>query len=362
MVSVKLDHVTKRFGEVTAVNDVSFTIPDKELAVIVGPSGCGKTTVLRLIAGLEKPDSGYIYFGKVCVNDVAIRDRGIAMVFQDYALYPHMSVYDNMAFGLRNLGYKKEEVDKRVKNAAKLLDITHLLERKPSQLSGGQKQRVALGRAIVREPKIFLWDEPLSNLDAKMRVIMRAELRKLQKELKITTIHVTHDQLEAMTMADRVIVMRAGRVEQVGTPEEIYDFPANTFVAGFIGTPPINFFRASVVMKKSKVILDAGEFSIELPSEIAKIIRKADCREVIAGVRPEDILISRKGEKNTIEMKVDLVEPIGSEDFLYMSRGNLRMVAKAPPKIGLKMGDKITITFNMKHIHIFDAKTEKAVV
>lgn len=362
MVSVKLEHVTKKFGDVVAVDDVSFNVPDRELAVIVGPSGCGKTTVLRLIAGLEKPDSGKIYFGNTCVNDVSIRDRRIAMVFQDYALYPHMSVYDNMAFGLRNLGYSREEIDKRVKKAAELLDIKHLLERKPGQLSGGQRQRVALGRAIVREPSVFLWDEPLSNLDAKMRVLMRAELRKLQKELKTTTIHVTHDQLEAMTMADRVIVMRAGRVEQVGTPSEVYDFPANTFVAGFIGTPPINFFRASVVRKRRAVALDAGEFSLNVPPDVAKIVGKAGCTEVIVGVRPEDVLLAKSKDSNVVEMRVELVEPIGSEDLIYLSRGDLRFVAKGPAKVDLKMGDKALVTFNIKRIHIFDAKTEKAIV
>jgi len=362
MVSVRLEHVIKKFGEVTAVSDVSFHIPDQELAVIVGPSGCGKTTVLRLIAGLEKPDSGKIYFGKTCVNNVPIRERGIAMVFQDYALYPHMSVYDNMAFGLRNLGYSVKEIDHRVKKAAQLLEIQQLLDRKPGQLSGGQRQRVALGRAIVREPKVFLWDEPLSNLDAKMRVTMRAELRKLQKELKITTIHVTHDQLEAMTMADRVIIMRAGKVEQVGKPEEVYDFPANTFVAGFIGTPPINLFRASVVGRKGSLVLDAGEFSITLPAEIARVVRKAGCSEVIVGVRPEDVLLTEGRQKNALEMRIDLVEPVGSEDFLYMSTGAIRFVAKVPPKAGLAAGKKVFVTFRMERVHIFDGKTERAIV
>jgi len=254
------------------------------------------------------------------------------------------------------------EIESKIRKAARLLEIQQLLDRKPNQLSGGQKQRVALGRAIVREPKVFLWDEPLSNLDAKMRVTMRAELRKLQKELKITTIHVTHDQLEAMTMADRVIIMRAGKVEQVGKPEEVYDFPANTFVAGFIGTPPINLFRASVVGRKGSLVLDAGEFSITLPAEIARAVRKAGCSEVIVGVRPEDVLLTAERQKKALEMRIDLVEPVGSEDFLYMSTGAIRFVAKVPPKAGLAVGKKVFVTFRMERIHIFDGKTEKAIV
>lgn len=359
---VKLEHVTKRFGETVAVNDMDLTIKDKELAVFVGPSGCGKTTTIRLIAGLETADSGKIYFDNEVINNLPIRKRRIAMVFQDYALYPHMTNYDNMAFGLRNLGHSEQEIKQRIQKAASMLGIEHLLQRKPKQLSGGQQQRVALGRAIVREPRVFLWDEPLSNLDAKMRVTMRAELKKLQRELKTTTIHVTHDQLEAMTMADRVVVMHQGSVKQIGTPDEIYDHPADTFVAGFVGTPPINFFKCSLDEKGGEILLDAGDFHIKLPSKLAKIVVKhATSSEVVAGIRPEDVKIMNGKGKNLIPTKVEIVEPVGSDNFIHFAIGKGIIVAKTPPDVKMEVGNRVKITFDLNRIHIFDGKTEKAI-
>lgn len=360
MVRVKLEHVTKRFGETVAVNDMNLTIKDKELAVFVGPSGCGKTTTIRLIAGLETVDAGKIYFDNEVINKLPIRKRRIAMVFQDYALYPHMTNYDNIAFGLRNLGHSEQEIKQRIQKAACLLGIEHLLQRKPKQLSGGQQQRVALGRAIVREPQVFLWDEPLSNLDAKMRVTMRAELKKLQRELKITTIHVTHDQLEAMTMADRVVVMHNGSVKQVGTPDEIYGHPTDTFVAGFVGTPPINFLKCSFDERNGK--LDAGSFVIKLPPNLAKIVKKrATSSDVTAGVRPEDVKIGDGKGKNLIPAKVEIVEPVGSDNFIHFAVGKGVIVSKTPPDIKMEVGKRTKITFDLRKIHIFDGKTEKAI-
>jgi len=361
MVSVTLKNVTKKFGTTVAVNNVSLKVKDRELAVFVGPSGCGKTTTLRIVAGLETPDEGDIYFDKKRVNDLSIKERKIAMVFQDYALYPHMTVYDNMAFGLRNLGYEEREIERRIKRAAELLEIGHLLKRKPGQLSGGQQQRVALGRAIVREPNVFLWDEPLSNLDAKMRVIMRAELKKLQRELRTTTIHVTHDQLEAMTMGDRVVVMHGGSVKQIGTPEEIYSRPVDTFVAGFVGTPPINFVRCSVEERKGAVTLNAGDFRLRLPARLGNLVRRnASGPEVILGVRPEDIKIEDGGEK--IQARVELVEPVGADNYVHFAVGRGKLIAKTPASFRPGLGKTVRISFDMGKIHVFDGKTEKAIL
>jgi multiple sugar transport system ATP-binding protein len=361
MVSVRLKNVTKKFGSTVAVNNVSLEVKDRELAVFVGPSGCGKTTTLRMVAGLEIPDEGDIYFDKTRVNDLPIKDRRIAMVFQDYALYPHMTVYDNMAFGLRNLGYEEAEIERRIKKAVELLEIGHLLKRKPGQLSGGQQQRVALGRAIVREPNVFLWDEPLSNLDAKMRVIMRAELKKLQRELKITTIHVTHDQLEAMTMGDRVVVMHAGSVRQIGTPEEIYSRPVDTFVAGFVGTPPINFVRCSVEGSREAVILNAGDFRLRLPARLGRMVSKsATGSEVILGVRPEDVKVGDGGGQR-IRARVELVEPVGADNYVHLVIGRGKLIAKTPASFRPDLGTAVKLSFDMEKIHVFDGKTEKAI-
>ncbi|MEM2878547.1 MAG: sn-glycerol-3-phosphate ABC transporter ATP-binding protein UgpC [Candidatus Hadarchaeales archaeon] len=361
MVKVVLKNITKKFGDTVAVNNVSLEVRDKELAVFVGPSGCGKTTTLRIIAGLETPDSGDIYFGKQRVNDLSIKDRKIAMVFQDYALYPHMTVYDNMAFGLRNMGYKEPEIARRIKKAAELLEIEKLLGRRPAALSGGQRQRVALGRAIVREPSVFLWDEPLSNIDAKMRVVMRAELKNLQRELKTTTIHVTHDQLEAMTMGDKVVVMHAGSVKQVGPPEEIYSHPVDTFVAGFVGTPPINFIKCSVKERAGKIFLDAGEFTVGLDRKQGRLVKScATGSEVIIGVRPEDVKID--GIRGAgISAKVELVELVGADNYVHLKAGKGKIIAKTPPNIRPAVGKAVMVRFDPDKIHVFDGKTEKAI-
>ncbi len=289
MAKVLLEQVSKQFGTVVAVNSVTLEIPDKQFTVLVGPSGCGKTTCLRLVAGLEEASAGNIYIGERLVNDVAPKDRDIAMVFQNYALYPHMSVYDNMAFGLRLRKYPRAEIDRRVKEAAEMLGIQELLARKPKQLSGGQRQRVALGRAIVREPQVFLMDEPLSNLDAKLRVQTRAEIKKLHARLQTTTIYVTHDQVEAMTMGDRIVVMKDGLVQQVDSPLNLYEKPANLFVAGFIGSPAMNFLEAKLARQDSKMFVDGGVFRAEIPQAYIPKLSAWAGRPVIFGIRPEDI-------------------------------------------------------------------------
>jgi multiple sugar transport system ATP-binding protein len=358
LASVTLEKVTKRFGQVTAVDCVSLRINDGELVVLVGPSGCGKTTLIRMIAGLETPDEGKIYLDDVVVNDMPPKDRNVAMVFQDYALYPHMTVFENMAFALRNFGYSEAEIRKRIKEAARLLGIENLLDRKPAQLSGGQRQRVALGRAIVREPKVFLWDEPLSNVDAKLRVGMRAELRKLQKRLKVTTIHVTHDQVEAMTMADRVAVMKDGKVRHFGTPEEVYAKPADEFVAGFIGSPPMNFFDCTLVKKGRKLVLDAGDFKLVIPREIAKLL-PAGVTDLRLGIRPEHMRLTDGGG---IRAKVDVMEPLGSELIVHLLIGKTPAVVSVDPSVSLRTGQAVGLEFPTDKIHIFDRKTGKAII
>src|SRR5512136_240006 len=293
MASVKYDHVYKRYGEVVAVNDLCIDIADKEFLVFVGPSGCGKTTSLRLLAGLEEISDGNIYIGDRLVNDVAPKDRNIAMVFQSYALYPHMSVYDNMAFGLKLRKVPKAEIDKRVKQAAEILGIAQLLDRKPRQLSGGQRQRVAVGRAIVRDPAVFLFDEPLSNLDAKLRVQTRAEISKLHQRLGTTFIYVTHDQVEAMTMASRIAVMKDGLLQQIDTPQHLYDHPNNVFVAGFIGSPSMNFFDATLVDQDSKLFVDGGTFKLAVPESKKATYLPYKGKKVVFGIRPEDIFTAQ---------------------------------------------------------------------
>ena len=289
MASVTFDHITKRFGDVAAVNDLNIQIEDKEFLVLVGPSGCGKSTALRCLAGLEDVSEGRILIGDQVVNDVAPKDRDIAMVFQSYALYPHMSVFDNMAFGLKLRKVPKEEIKRRVNEAAQMLGIKELLERKPRQLSGGQRQRVAVGRAIVREPKVFLFDEPLSNLDAKLRVETRANISKLHLQLQTTFIYVTHDQMEAMTMASRIAVINKGILQQIDTPQTLYDKPTNLFVAGFIGSPSMNFFNAKVVQDGDKYLIDADTFKVETPTEWGHVLMPYVGKEIIFGLRPEDI-------------------------------------------------------------------------
>ena len=366
MASVTYEHVTKRFGDVIAVNDLSIQIADKEFLVFVGPSGCGKTTSLRLLAGLEELTEGNIYIGDRLVNDVAPKDRDIAMVFQSYALYPHMSVYDNMAFGLKLRKTPKAEIDRRVKESAAILGIENLLDRKPKQLSGGQRQRVAVGRAIVRNPAVFLFDEPLSNLDAKLRVQTRAELSKLHKRLGTTFIYVTHDQVEAMTMATRIAVMNNGILQQVDTPQVLYDKPGNLFVAGFIGSPSMNFFDATVVESDGKLLIDGGSFRVEVPEKKKGALLPHKGKEVVFGIRPEDIHAKPYVPPGILEAdvqaKVDVTELMGNEIFIYALTGNKSFIARVDPRCRARAGEQIELAFNMDNMHAFDQKTEVAIV
>ena len=365
MASVKFDHVYKRFDEVVAVNDLNLEIEDKEFLVLVGPSGCGKSTALRLLAGLEDLSEGNLQIGDRVVNDVAPKDRDIAMVFQSYALYPHMSVYDNMAFGLKLRGYDKGDIDKRVQNAAEILGITVLLERKPRQLSGGQRQRVALGRAIVRDPQVFLLDEPLSNLDAKLRVQTRAEITKLHKRLAATFIYVTHDQTEAMTMASRIAVMNAGILMQVDSPQNLYDSPNNLFVAGFIGSPAMNFFNAELTKKGDDIAVKTDAFTVNVPEERRAVLKPYIGKNVVFGLRPEDIHDPNFAPPHimaqNVEAEVDITELMGNEIFLFLKSKDSEYVARVDPRTSYKMGDKVTMAFNMENMHIFDKETEQVV-
>jgi multiple sugar transport system ATP-binding protein len=365
MASVTYDHVFKSFGDVVAVNDMNIEVADKEFLVLVGPSGCGKTTALRLLAGLEEISDGEIKIGDRVVNDVAPKDRDIAMVFQSYALYPHLSVHDNMAFGLKLRKFSKEEIKRRVGEAADILGIHDLLDRKPRQLSGGQRQRVAVGRAIVREPKVFLFDEPLSNLDAKLRVAMRAEINKLHQRLQTTFIYVTHDQVEAMTMATRIAVINKGILLQVDSPQNLYDSPNNLFVAGFIGSPAMNFFPAKLRKDNGKLMIDTGAFTVAIPSENAKPYETHEGKNVIFGIRPEDIHDPKFTPPNVhtenVESQVDVTELMGNEIFLHMLSGENSFVARVDPRSNMRVGEKTQIAFDMDNIHVFDAETEEAI-
>jgi multiple sugar transport system ATP-binding protein len=365
MAKIIFDHVTKRFDEVVAVNDLDINIEDKEFLVLVGPSGCGKSTALRCLAGLEDITEGQIYIGDRVVNDVAPKDRDIAMVFQSYALYPHMSVYDNMAFGLKLRKYPKDEIKRRVDEAANILGIEALLERKPRQLSGGQRQRVALGRAIVREPKVFLLDEPLSNLDAKLRVQTRTEITKLHQRLQTTFIYVTHDQVEAMTMATRIAVMNFGVLQQLDTPQNLYDRPNNLFVAGFIGSPAMNFFEGKLVQDDGKVFVNCDAFSVQVPEDRADVYAPHAGKPVIFGLRPEDIYDPGYESPGIIgspvEGTVEVTELMGNEIFVFLKSGDHNYVARIDPRTGFSMGDKVQVTFNMGNLHIFDKETEQAI-
>ncbi len=365
MASVTYDHVSKRFGDVIAVNDLSIEIADKEFLVFVGPSGCGKTTSLRLLAGLEESNEGNIYSGDRLVNDVPPKDRNIAMVFQSYALYPHMSVYDNMAFGLKLRKTPKTEIERRVRESASLLGIEELLDRKPKQLSGGQRQRVALGRAIVREPSVFLMDEPLSNLDAKLRVATRAELSKLHQRLETTFIYVTHDQVEAMTMGTRIVVMRDGILQQVDTPQELYTKPGNIFVAGFIGSPSMNFFDATITGTKEEMYIDSGVFKLQIPKHKAQPLYDYLGKEVGFGMRPENIHdpdYARPGIIGaTVKARVDVTELMGNEVFLYLVSGDKNFIARVDPRSAVRVGQDIEVLFDMDNFQIFDRDTEVAV-
>jgi len=362
---VKVINLRKAFDKTVAVNRVSFEVLDGEFVVLLGPSGCGKTTILRCIAGLETPDEGEIYIGDRLVNDLPSKDRDVAMVFQSYALYPHMSVFDNIAFPLKMRKLHREEIDKRVKEVAKLLQIDHLLSRKPRQLSGGEQQRVALGRALVRNPQVWLMDEPLSNLDAKLRVYMRAELKKLQKDLKITTIYVTHDQAEAMAMADRVAVMNKGLILQYDSPHAIYEKPANIFVGGFVGTPPMNFIEANVVEENNQVFFDAGFFKYQLEYELANIVKsKASSGKVVLGFRPEDMSLSiERTPESVFQADLYVIEPMGSNIIVDLKAGEYLLKAVVSPTAKLpSIKEKVWVYFPLEKLHIFDSKTEQAII
>jgi multiple sugar transport system ATP-binding protein len=365
MAQVVYEHVTKRWGDVVAVNDLNIEIADKEFLVFVGPSGCGKSTSLRLLAGLDEITDGNIFIGDRLVNDIAPKDRDIAMVFQSYALYPHMSVYDNMAFGLKLRKVPKAEIDQRVRHAAQELGIEHLLDRKPKALSGGQRQRVAVGRAIVREPAVFLMDEPLSNLDAKLRVEARAMIQRLHHRLETTFIYVTHDQTEAMTMGSRIAVLKDGILQQVDTPQVLYDKPGNVFVAGFIGSPSMNFFDATMVQDNGDLLIDSGVFRLKVPDTKRDSWRQEVGRRVVLGIRPEDIHdpdYCPPGIRPVkVEATVDVRELMGNEVFLYLKSGNVEYIARVDPRTSAYVGNKVQIVFNSENMHLFDAETEQAV-
>ena len=359
MVKIKLINLTKRFGNVIAVDHLNLTVEHGELLVLLGPSGCGKTTTLRLIAGLENQDEGDIYFDNMLVNDMSPKDRNVAMVFQDYALYPHMTAYDNIAFPLRNRGYSESDIKKKVLEVAEMLGIKELLDRKPRQLSGGQKQRVALARAIVREPNVFLLDEPLSNLDAKLKTQMRAELRKLQKSLGVTTVYVTHDQAEAMSIGDRIAVMKDGKLLQVGTPEEVYENPKNMFVAGFIGSPSMNFIKCIVKLRNGFYVLDCGDFKVNLSYERSREVDILEGEEVILGVRPEDITILPERSSNAISASIELIEPLRPDMLIHLRIGNIKIVARSLSSLPWKPNDYVSVSFNLRKLHIFKKNGEK---
>lgn len=378
MASLSLKSIYKKYpGGVTAVSDFNLEIKDKEFIILVGPSGCGKSTTLRMIAGLEEITEGELYIGDKLVNDVAPKDRDIAMVFQNYALYPHMTVFENMAFGLKLRKTPKDEIKRRVEEAARILDIAHLLDRKPKALSGGQRQRVALGRAIVREPKVFLLDEPLSNLDAKLRAQMRTELSKLHKKLGTTFIYVTHDQTEAMTMADRIVVMKDGYIQQVNTPQSLYDFPCNMFVAGFIGSPQMNFIESILLKKGDDFYVEFGsedtkttrgtKYQIKLPAfknDKGALEEYVD-KEVIMGIRPEDVHDEPRYLEQFPDCKVkadvEVTELMGAETFLYVNVEGFSLTARVEPTSTARPGDNIEIVLEDSKIHLFDKETEKSI-
>ena len=362
MARVRLENVTKRFGDIVAVNNLSYEVRDKEFMCMLGPSGCGKTTSLRMIAGVETPDEGSIYIDDVRVNDVPSKDRDIAMVFQFYVMYPNMKAFDQIAFPLKIRNIPKDEIKRRVKEAAETLGIGHLLDKPIERLTMGERQRVELGRAMVKEPKVYLLDEPLTNLDAKLRTRMRAELKRLQKKLETTTIYVTHDQLEAITMADKIAVMNLGRLLQYDTPDAIYDHPKNLFVAGFIGSPAMNFIDCTFVEKDERAFLDAGEFLYDI-TELKNLIKEQKTSsELVLGVRPEHISVRKRGvKKDLIEAKVSIIEPIGNRLTLHLNVGE-RPVTVNTHAIEIAVGEKVWITFDRSKIHVFDKKTENTII
>ena len=368
MIKCLLKDVFKTYpGGVTAVSDFNIDIEDKEFIILVGPSGCGKTTTLRMIAGLEEITSGELYIGDKLCNDVAPKDRDIAMVFQNYALYPHMTVFDNMAFGLKLRKQPKDEIRRRVEEAARALDIAHLLDRKPKALSGGQRQRVALGRAIVRDPKVFLLDEPLSNLDAKLRAQMRTEIAKLHKKLGTTFIYVTHDQTEAMTMGDKIVVMKDGLIQQVDSPQNLYEHPCNEFVAGFMGSPQMNFINATINKNGDTFSVEFGNNSIAIPNDKSSngVLDTYVGKEVTFGIRPEDIYdepdMLEELKDSIITAKVDVTELMGAEIYLYLDIEGTQITARVKPTSKSSIGDEIKIALDMNKMHLFDKETEQAI-
>jgi len=365
MASVTYKHVYKRFGDVVAVSDLNIEVEDKEFLVFVGPSGCGKSTSLRMLAGLEEISDGEICIGDRVVNDVPPKDRDIAMVFQSYALYPHMSVYDNMAFGLKLRKTPKDEIERRVKEAANILGIEHLLDRKPKQLSGGQRQRVAVGRAIVREPNVFLMDEPLSNLDAKLRVQARTEISKLHQRLGTTFIYVTHDQVEAMTMGTRIAVLKDGFLQQVDTPQNLYDVPANIFVAGFIGSPSMNFFDATLIEENGTIYADCRDFRLTIPDSRTQVYKLYLGKEVVLGIRPEHVHdpdYQPPGiTPSLVEAKVDVLELMGNEVITFFDLPHTSFLGRFDPRTKVTVGMTKAAAFDMSRVHLFDKQTEQAV-
>ena len=368
MANLSLKNIYKVYsGNVTAVKDFNLEIEDKEFIVFVGPSGSGKSTTLRMIAGLEEITSGTLQIDNKVVNDIPPKDRDIAMVFQNYALYPHMTVYENMAFGLKLRKVPKPEIEKAVNEAARVLDIVDLLKRKPKALSGGQRQRVALGRAIVRNPKVFLMDEPLSNLDAKLRVQMRTEIAMLHNRLQTTFVYVTHDQTEAMTMGTRIVVMKDGLIQQVDTPQMIYDHPANMFVAGFIGSPQMNFFTAKLIEKNDKFYLEFSGDEIEITQERGKLLNEKGYKdkEVIMGVRPEDIdnhpLFTEEHKESKINAQVTVTELMGAETYIYMVKSGVNFIARVNGTSSVRPGEAITVAVDKTKIHVFDKETEMTI-
>jgi multiple sugar transport system ATP-binding protein len=367
MAKVKVKNLSKFYkGNISAVKDVSLDIDDKEFVVLVGPSGCGKSTTLRMIAGLEDASSGQIYIADRHVNNVPAKDRNIAMVFQNYALYPHMNVYANMAFALRLRNYSRSDIDERVKEAAQILGISHLLERKPREISGGERQRVAVGRAIVRKPYVFLFDEPLSNLDAKMRVQMRTEMHKLHLKIQTTMIYVTHDQIEAMTLGDRIAVMKDGEILQFDTPLNVYDNPQNKFVAGFIGSPPMNFMKGKIIKKEGKRYFDEGNFKVKILEQMHKKLDAYIGKEVTFGIRPENIFdklfASNATPDNTLTVMCDVMETMGSENYLYLSTAKHTMIAVVDAANKPPIGSMVEVVFDMKKVHFFDPSQEYTIV
>jgi len=367
MAQVSVRNLTKIFpGNIMAVDNVNLGIDNKEFVVLVGPSGCGKSTTLRMIAGLEEPSSGDIFIGNRMVNNVPAKNRDIAMVFQNYALYPHMTVFENMAFGLKLRGYPKSEIDRRVKEAAEILGIQKLLNRRPKELSGGERQRVAVGRAIVRKPMVFLFDEPLSNLDAKMRVQMRTEIHKLHLRLQTTMIYVTHDQVEAMTMGNKIAVMKNGKIQQIADPITIYDKPVNKFVAGFIGSPPMNFMTGKIFKKDGRLYFNEGKFQVKVVLEMHEQLKSYVDKEITFGIRSEDIydklFVSEAPPENIVRVTCEVFEPMGSEVYLYLNTGKHTFIARVGAHDRPEVNRDMDLVFDMSKVHFFDKDTEETII